>query len=104
MLDGTRVFVENHDQPFTLFHGNGNRLLQALLVLIGDLQLVDDYLDVVVLITVHLHASGDLHEFTVNADVQVALAPHRLEEFAIVTLSALDQRGENENALSLLCI
>ena len=105
MLDAARVFVEDHDQAVALFHGNGDRLLQTLvgsdlartLMQRGDLQLVDHHLDVVVLIAVHFHASGNLHHLPVDADVQIALAAHGLEELAVVALAAPHQRGEDED-------
>ena len=50
-----------------------------------------------VLIAVHFHASGNLHHLPVDADVQIALAAHGLEELAVVALAAPHQRGEDED-------
>ena len=30
MLDGTRVLVEDHDEAFALFHGDGDGLLETV--------------------------------------------------------------------------
>ena len=100
MLDVTTVFVEDHDETLTLFHGDGDGPLQAVFVLVADLQFVYHHFDVVVLVTIHLHASRDLHEFTIDADIQVTLAAHRLEEFTVVTLTAAHQWGEDEDLLT----
>ena len=98
VLDAARVFVEDHDQPVALLHGDGDRLLESVVVTL-DLKLVYDHLDVVVLVAVYLHAARDLHQLAVDADVQVSLAAHRLEELAVVALAASHQGGEDEYAL-----
>ncbi len=95
MLDAARIFVKNHNEAVALFHSDTDGLLQPFCVFVTDLQFVDHHLNVVVLITVHFHATGDLLQLTVDANVQVALAAHGLKEFAIVTLTAAHQRGED---------
>ena len=39
-------------------------------------------------VAVDLHASDNLLDFTIDTDIQIALATHRFEEFAIMSLSA----------------
>ena len=58
------VFIENHDEALALLHGQSHRLFQSF---VGDFRgfgldchLIDDHFNVVVLIAVDLHASGDL--------------------------------------------
>ena len=97
MFDVARVLIQNHDEAIALLHGYGDRLLQTVCVLIADSQFVDDHLNVVVLVTIYLHATGNLHQLTIDTDIQVALPAHRLEEFAVVTLAASDEWGEDED-------
>ena len=73
-----RFLVENHDESLALLHSQGHRLLQAV-NFTAHRHLVNDHFDVVVLVAVHLHASGNLLQLSINADVQVALAAHVLE-------------------------
>ena len=88
MLNGSRFLIENEYQTFALLHGYLYRFLESLLILGRYGQLVDDHLNVVVLISIHLHATGNLHDFTINTDIQIALAAHGLKEFTIVSLTA----------------
>ena len=53
-----------------------------------------------VLVTVHLHASGDFQNFPIDTDIQVTFATHRLEEFTVMTLTAADKRSEDEDLTS----
>ena len=60
-------------------------------------QSVDDHFDVVVFIAIDLHSASDFLHLAIDADVQIALAPHRLEQFAIMAFALAHERGENEN-------
>ena len=53
-----------------------------------------------VLITVHFHTAHNLLQLTIDADVQVTLTAHGLEEFAVVTFTTLHQRGEDEDTMA----
>ena len=74
-----------------MFHGQGDRFLQPFCpgILVGRVgrqtHLVNDHLDVVVLVTVNLHAPRDFRNHSVDADMQVAFPPHALEKLAVVT-------------------
>ena len=106
MLHAARVLVENHNESVALFHGDADRLLEAFdssAVGRGN-EFVDHHLDVVVLITVHLHAAGNLHHLSVDADIQIALAAHGLEEFTVVTFTASYQRSENQDFLTVIVL
>ena len=91
--------VKNHEQPLALFHGQFHRLLQPLTGP-SHCQLVHHHFDVVVLIAVHLHATAYLHDFPVNAHGEVSLAPHLLEEFAVVAFAASYQWCQNVDPLT----
>ena len=91
---GTGVLVEQHQQPVALHHSGRHAVAQPLVVLRLHLQLVDDHLDVVVLVAVNLQPGHRLADFAIDADVEVALAAHLLEQLAVVALSAAHQRSE----------
>ena len=87
VFDGTSVLVENHNESFTLLHGDGDGFLETVCRLDSWLQLVNDHLNVMVLVAIDFHAACNLQQLTINADVQIPLAAHRLEEFTIVTFT-----------------
>ena len=104
MLDLVCVLVEYQDEAFALFHGDGDGLLQAAAVLLADLQFVNDHLDVVIFIAIHFHAAYNFLHLSVYPDVQIAFAAHRLEKFAVVTLSAAYQRSQDENLVPIVVV
>ena len=46
-----------------------------------------------VLVSIYLHASDDFLNFSIYANVQIALTTHRFKKFAIVTFTAAYERG-----------
>ena len=112
MLHLSCLIVHDHDETFALFHGDADRLLQAFVDFSCSFwsiriirrgfhcHTVYHHLDVVRLIAVHLHAAGNFLHLTVYPDVHIALAAHVLEEFAIVTFSALYQWRHDEDFAS----
>ena len=57
-----------------------------------------------VLVSVDFHASGQLHDFAIYTHVEIALASHTLEEFAIVALALADERSEEEDAMTSVVV
>ena len=57
-----------------------------------------------VLIAIYLHARHELLHFAIDADVEITLTTHRLEELTVVTLTTLDQRSQNENLLARIVV
>ena len=55
-----------------------------------------------ILVAIHLHAALYLHDGAVHADIEVALAEHGLEEFAVVSLAVANQRCQNVDAAVLV--
>ena len=49
-----------------------------------------------VLVTVNFHAASYLHERTVDAHVQVTLAPHGLKELTVMSLTIPDKWSKDE--------
>ena len=96
--------VEHHQQPVALLHGGGNTLSEPFLVAVGDGHLVYHHLDVVVLVAVDLHSALYFLHLSVDTNIEVSLAAHAFEEFAIVALSVPDQRGKYEDAFSLVVV
>ena len=108
-----RVVVHNHNQPFALLHGRLDGLFQTVgrlgravrFVWLGrDFQSVNHHLDVVVLVSVHLHALGQLHDVAVHTHMQIALSTHRLEQLPVVALTALHQRRQHQNLAALVVV
>ena len=97
MLQVIGVLVENHKKPFSSPHCHGNTLAEAVVVLVAHCQFVDHYLYVVVFVAVEFHSLCYFPNLSVNACVEVALASHALEEFAIVSLAASHHRGEDKD-------
>ena len=57
-----------------------------------------------VLIAVNLHAPGDFLDLSVHTNVQITLASHGFEEFAVVALTTAYQWGENEDLFPLIVV
>ena len=57
-----------------------------------------------VLISVDFHSADNLLNLAVNADVEIALLSHLLEELAIVTLTVAYERCEDENLLTRIVV
>ena len=95
MLDFARLIVHNHQETLALLHGNLDGLLQALVSTL-DGNPVYHHFDVMGLVAVDLHALLDFLYLTVDTDMQVALLAHRLEQLAIVTLTTMNQRRQNQ--------
>ncbi len=100
ILGLARVAVHDHDDTVTLAHGNLHRVLQAFVVLALHLELVHHHFDVVVLVSVHLHAPRDLLDLSVHTDVEVSLLAHALEEFAVMSLALSDEGCEDIDGVS----
>ena len=88
VLDLPRVLIKNHDQSIALLHGDGDRFLEAFFVgRLGHFHAVYNHFDVVIFVTVNLHALNNLQHLSVYSDMQIAFAAHALEELAVVTLT-----------------
>ena len=99
MFDIARFVVHNHQQALALLHGHLNALLQPVVSPLYR-HAVNHHLDVVVLVAVYLHAWRQLPDLAIDANVEVALAAHRLEELAVVALTTLDEWRQDENLLA----
>ena len=55
-------------------------------------------------IAVYLHAWRHLLYIAIDTDMQIALAAHALEEFAVVTFTALYERGQNQYLLASIIV
>ncbi len=69
-----------------------------------DGEAVNNHFDVVIPVSVHLHALGQFLQFTVHADMQIAFLPHALKQLAIVTLTALHQRRQYQYLPTLIVV
>ena len=57
--------IDDHHHTVSLFHGCSDTLADALFVVIANCKFIDDDLDVVVLISVHLHSPFEFHDFPI---------------------------------------
>ena len=97
------VFVHNHHQSVTLSHSRLQAFAQTFVILVAYLQLVYHHLDVVVFVSVKLHAARNLLYLFVHADIEVAFLAHILEKLAVVTFSVSHQWGEDKDTLAGIC-
>ena len=88
--------------PVAHLHRHFEALLQPLFVLVIDSQFVDDHFDVVVLVSVHLHALGHLHDFAIHSGIEIAFLTDAVEEFAVVAFTALNEWCQEEDALAVV--
>ena len=86
--------VVDHHEAVALLEGVLDAVLQAAVVGLLDDEAVHDDFDGVVAVAVELHAPLHLHQFAVDANVEVALLQDRFEEFFVVSLAVFDERGQ----------
>ncbi len=91
------VVVDGH-RALALPHRLLERGHQPLARLLAHLQAVDHQIDRVDLVAVEPHARRDFADFAVDAGVDVALLGERLEELAVVALSAFHDGGRQGDA------
>ena len=91
------VVVERH-RPLALPHRLLERSHQPVARLLAHAQAVDHQVDRVDLVAVELHARRELAHLAVDTGVEVALLHQRLEQLAVVSLAALDDRCEQRDA------
>ena len=71
-----------HHLPFAHLHRHLEAFLQPLFVLVVDGKFVDDHLDVVVLVSIDLHALGHLHNLAIHLGIKITLLADAFEELA----------------------
>ena len=91
------VVVERH-RPLALPHRLLERSHQPVVRLLAHAQAVDHQVDRVDLVAVELHARRELAHLAVDTGVEIALLHQRLEQLAVVSLAALDDRCEQRDA------
>ncbi len=79
---------------FAALEGRHDAFLDAFLVPRLRLELVHDQLDEMRLEAVHLGHAGEVADLAVDADFGVAVAPHAVEKFAVMSFAPSDQRSE----------
>ena len=63
------LLINDHHHAVALFHGCGDALADALFVVIASCKFVDENLDVVVLVSVHLHSTFEFYKFSINPHI-----------------------------------
>ena len=104
MTDFVGSGIEYHNQAVTLLHGGSYALFQAFLIFFRNNHLVDDYFDVVVLVSVEFHAVHDFTYLTVHSDIEITFLAYLLEKFLVMTFTGTDQRSQQIDALSLVLL
>ena len=99
MLQKLCLCIINHDKTIALFHCYIYTLLKAFFIFCIDSKFIYHYLNIVVLISIHLHSSGYFGNNTVNAHVKITFTSHTFEKFSIMTFTTSYQWGEYENTL-----
>ena len=94
--------IEYHQQPVTLLHRRSHALFQAFFLFVRHHGLIDNHLDIMVLITVQLHAMHDFLHLSVDPHIQVTFLPHLFEKFFIMPLPSTHQRCQDINPFSFI--
>ena len=97
-------FLDDRHHAVALFHGVGHALADALFVGLLHHEFVYHHLDVVVLVAVYLHSRHNLQYLSVHPHIEIALAAHAVEEFAVVALALANERGEEIDGLALVFV
>ncbi len=97
-----RLLVQHHQHILALLHGKGDRLRQADSGSGADPDPVDHDLDIVDLIAVELHAVRQFAHLPVDPHMKESLFADLIEQFAVMSLATLDQRGEHEDLLAVV--
>ena len=98
------AFLDDSHHAVALFHGDGNTLADAFFVSFAHHELVYHHLDVVVLVSVNLHARHNLQNLSIHPGIEITLAPHAVEEFTVMTLALSDERSEEVDSLAGILI
>ena len=104
VFDFSTVLVHNHQDTFTLFHGHLDAFSQSFIFFVLNSKFVDDYFDVVVLVSINFHSAHNLLYLTVYAYVEITLSAHTLKKFAIVAFPLTDKWGEEVDTLAHIVI
>ena len=91
-----------HHLSFSHLHCYFKTLLQTFLILLVDSEFVDDHFNVVILVSIDFHALGHIHNLTIHTGIEIPLLADALEEFAVVSLTALHDGCQKENALAVV--
>ena len=93
---------EYHHDALTLLHGQRHALGQTVTVFLIDHKFLNHHLDVMVAVTVQLHAGFDLTQLAVHAHVYVTLAAYALKQLLVMALAVAHQRSQHVDSLSLI--
>ena len=94
--------IENHQQSVSLTHGGGNTLFQPFIILIFYDQFVNDYFNIMILITIQFQTMCNLTNLPVDTDIQVSFFPDLFKEFFIMSLTRTHQRGQHIDFLPFI--
>ena len=102
MTNALCLRIQNHQKPVALLHGRSHTLTQTLIILIRNDGLVYHHFNIVILISVELHAVSYLFHFAVYTNVQITLLSNLLEQLLVMTFTGTHKRSKNENTFSLI--
>src|SRR5690606_4631764 len=95
------VFFHHHNDTFPFPKALTYRLPDSETVFrVGD-DAINHNFDVVNLVTVDLHLGRYLFQLTIYTHSGIARLPYLLKKFAVMTLTALDQRSQQYKLLTL---
>ena len=97
-----RCIIKNEQESVALIESFLHRLPQALSVFGLHTEFINDDFYVVGLIAVEFHTALYGAKLAIDADMNVAFAQHGLEDFAIMALAVLHQRGEEIDAMPIV--
>ena len=85
-----------------MLHRGSHTIFQTNIIFIRHNQFIDNYLDIMVLITIQLHAGQCLTYLTVYTYIEISFFAYLLEQFFIMSFTSTYQWGENINLLALI--
>ena len=94
------LLIPYHDKSLTLTHGNTDGITKSFLIAFLHGKLINDNLNVMVLVTIHLHATLQFEDLIIHSNLKIAFATHLLKELTIMSLTIADKRSENDDTLS----
>ena len=98
------LHIQNHELVPTLLKRLLDGLKQPFLVLSRHFESVHDKFDRVVLVSVELHAEGNLAQFPVDSHVQVTFLSQVLKEVFVVTFSVLDHGRQEVDFVPVIAV
>ena len=99
-----RIVIHHRHHLVALLQSRFDTVAKTRDILIAGTQTVYHQLDRVIAIAVELHAVSQFGELAIDPYIEITLLAQILEEFLIVSLTILDDRGEDGDLATLILL